>query len=139
MALIVPDAAELICLKNILNHTAPQDFYLKLFSNNLTPTSATVVGDITETTGGGYAHKSLTGTSWTVGTNASNEAEATYAAQTFTFTGTVGGTGIVYGYYYVQQSSGLLIAIERFASAFTPTNSGDAVTFTPTLQLFSEN
>lgn len=139
MAIIVPDAAEILMLKAILNHTAPQDQTLKLFSNNYTPISTTVVGDFTEVTGGGYAAKTLTGTSWTVATNASNEAEATYAAQTFTFTGAIGGSGIVYGYYVIQTTSGLLLWAERFASSFTPTTNGDSFTFTPRIQAFSEN
>lgn len=139
MAVIVPNTAELLWLKNALNHTAPQDFTLKLFSTNMTLSAATVIGDFTEVTSGGYAAKTITGTSWTVATNGSGEAEATYAAQTWTFTGTIGGSGIVYGYYYIQTTSGALMACEKLASSFTPTVNGDAFTFTPTLQLFSEN
>lgn len=139
MALIVPNTAEIIWLKNALNHTAPQDWDLQLFSTDMTLSATTVIGDFTEVSGGGYAAKSLTGSSFSVSTNGSGEAEATYAAQTFTFTGTTSGSGIVYGYYYVQTSSGALMGCEKFASSFTPTSNGDALTFTPTLQAFSEN
>ena len=139
MVIIIPNTAEILWLKDALNHTAAENFDLKLFSNNITLSAATVIGDFTEVTGGGYALKSLTGSSWTVATNGSGEAEATYAAQTFTFTGTIGGSGIVYGYYYIQTTSGALMGCEKLASAFTPTVNGDAFTFTPTLQLFSEN
>lgn len=139
MAVIVPNTAEILWIKHALNHTSPENLSLKLFSNNITLSATTVIGDFTEVTGGGYAAKTLTGSSWSVATNGSGEAEATYAAQTFTFTGTIGGSGIVYGYYYVQVTSGALIACEKFASSFTPSVNGDAITFTPTLQLFSEN
>lgn len=139
MAIIVPDASEILMLKNILNHTAPQNQTLKLFANNYTPVAGSVAGDFTEAAGGGYAAKSLTGTSWTVATNDSDEAEATYAAQTFTFTGALTTNGTVYGYFVVQASSGLLLYAERFADSRTPSVNGDAITFTPRLQLFSEN
>lgn len=139
MAIIVPDTAEIVLIKAALNHTAAEDQTLKLFVNNITPDGDTVVGDFTEATGGGYAAKSLTGTSWTVTTNASDEGEATYAAQTFTFTGALTTNTTIYGYYVVQASSGALLWCERFASTFTPAVNGDALTFTPKFQAFSEN
>lgn len=139
MAIVVPNASEQLALKNILNYTSPQDQLLKLFCSNTTPSGSTVAGDFTEATGGGYSSKSLTGTSWTITTNASNEAEATYAAQTFTFTGALTTNTTIYGYYVVQASSGLLMWAERFASTFTPAVNGDALTFTPKYQAFSEN
>jgi hypothetical protein len=61
MAVIIPNTAEIIWLKNALNHTSPQNLDLQLFSNNLTLSAATVIGDFTEVTGGGYALKALTG------------------------------------------------------------------------------
>ena len=139
MAIIVPEASAELAVKNILNHTSPQNQTLKLFCNNITPDGDEVAGDFTEATGGGYASKSLTGSSWTVTTNGSGEAEATYAAQTFTFTGALTTNTTVYGYYVVQASSGLLMWCERFASSFTPAVNGDAITFTPKYQAFSEN
>ena len=139
MAIKVPNASEQLMLKNILNHTAAQNQTLKLFTSNTTPGNTTTESDFTEASGGGYAAISLTGSSWSLTTNGSGEGEATYAAQTFTFTGALSGSAIVYGYYVVQATSGLLLWAERFASTFTPAQNGDAITFTPKFQLFSEN
>lgn len=139
MAVIVPNAAEIVLLKAALNHTAAQNQVLKLFTNNYTPVAGSTESDFTEAAGGGYTSKSLTGSSWTVTTNGSGEAEAVYAAQTFTFTGALTGTATVYGYFVVNSSSGLLLWAERFSSSYTPAVNGDAITFTPTFQLFSEN
>lgn len=139
MAILVPNAAELVQIKNLLNHTAPQDQSLKLFTNNYTPVAASVAGDFAEASGGGYAAKSLTGTSWTVATNGSGQAEATYAAQTFTFTGALSGSASIYGYFVVQSSSGTIMWAERLANTFTPANNGDALTINPKFQLQSIN
>lgn len=139
MALIVPDAAEIIFLKAVLNHTAPQDQTLKLFVNDVTPDGDSVVGTFTEASGGGYAAKSLTGTSWTVTTNVSDQAEAAYAAQTFTFTGPLTTNTTIYGYYVIQASSGLLLWAQRFANSFVPAENGDAFTFTPKIVGYSAN
>lgn len=139
MAIIIPNAAEILWLKAVINHTAPQNLVLKLFTNNYTPVAGSTEADFTEASGGGYASKSLTGSSWTVTTNGSGEAEATYASQTFTFTGALSGSATVYGWFLVQTSSGSLMAAERFSSTYTPAVANDAIAFVPTLQLFSEN
>lgn len=135
MAIVVPTPSRQTLVKNCLNHTAPQNQTLKLFSSNTTPTVATVVGDFTETSGGGYASKALTGSSYTIGDDGVDDALASYAEQTWTFTGVVSGTGIVYGYYIVQATSGLLMWCERFASSFTPAVNGDALALTVKLRL----
>jgi hypothetical protein len=134
MALVFPLASRQLAAKNVLNHTAPQNQTLKLFSNDYTPVSATVVADLTETTGGGYASKSLTGSSWTIGDDGVDDALASYAEQTWTFTGTVGGTGIIYGYYVIQATSGLLLYAERLSSSYTPAVNGDALAITPKIR-----
>jgi len=139
MAVIIPNAPEILWLKHVLNHTAPEDQVLKLFVNNVTPDENSTATTFTEATGGGYAAKALTGTSWSFATNASKEAEGTYAAQVWTFTGALTGGATIYGWYLVQATSGLLLACERKSSSFTPADNGDNFTVNPTLQLFSEN
>jgi len=139
MATIIPNAAEQLWLKHVLNHTAPQNQVLKLFTNDITPDENTTASSFTEASGGGYANKPLTGTSWSFATNASNEAEATYTAQTFTFTGALTGSATIYGWYLVEATSGLLLACERIGSSITPVNNGDNLVVNPLLQLFSEN
>ena len=78
----------------------------------------------------GYASKALTGTSWVVTPGAPTS--AAYAQQTWTFDGT-GGSTVVYGYYVVQASSGVLMFAERFGTPPTIVNNGDQIKVTPTI------
>lgn len=130
MALVVPNASEVIALKNFLNHTAPQDQYLKLFVNNVTPGESDTEATYTEASGGGYTHIALTGSSWVIATSG-GLTTASYAQQTFTFTGALTTNPTIYGYYVVQQTSGSLLWAERAASTFTPANNGDTYKVTP--------
>ncbi len=139
MATIIPNASEQLWIKLVLNHTAAEDQVLRLFVNDVPPDQNSVASTFTEASGGGYASKTLVGTSWTIVNNASDEAEATFAVQVFTFTGPLTGNATIFGWYLIQQTSGLLLAVERRASSFTPVLNGDSVTMTPRLQLFSEN
>lgn len=132
MALLVPDVGEVLALKAFLNHTAPQDQTLKLFASNTTPAEGDTAVTYTEAAGGGYAAKSLTGTSWTVGTSGGTST-ATYAQQTYTFTGALTTNTTIYGYYLVQTTSGVLMFAERAASTFVPAASGDSYAVTPSI------
>ncbi len=108
--------------------TATEDLYLKLFSNNIIPTPITELDDLIEVTGGGYQQKTLSGSSWTVTGNV-----ATSSSQLFTFTSSIGN---VYGYYLVGQTSGQLIACEKFNSGpFNITNQGDTITVTANISI----
>lgn len=129
MTILVPNVGEELALKNFLNHTAPQNQTLKLFSNNITPAETDTEATYTESAGGGYGSKALTGTSWTVTPGAPTE--AAYAQQTYTFTGPLTTNPNIYGYFVVQAVSGILMWAERFTAFFTPTNNGDAVNVTP--------
>lgn len=131
MSIVVPNTGEDLALKALLNNTAGQDQTLKLFTNNITPAETDTAGTYTEASGGGYASKSLTGANWVFTPGAPSN--ATYnAAQVFTFTGTIGGSGTVYGYYVVQTTSGTLLWAEA-TSSFTPLVNGDTITMTPVL------
>lgn len=97
---------------------------LRLFSNNITPAAADVAGTYTEVTGGGYAALALGAASnWTV--TANNPASATYNTfKQFDFTGGIGGSGNVYG-YYITRASGEVVFAQRFPEGsipFTPIN-----------------
>lgn len=108
--------------------TNTETLVLKLYSNDVTPASNTVLTDFTEVSGGGYAEKLLTASNWNV-----NGASATTTAQTFSFTS---GVGNVYGYYLVGSSSGSLIASERFTSGpYNVQNNGDVITVTATISI----
>lgn len=56
-SVIVPTAV----ITNALDYIQQPDMFLKLFATNVTPTAATVAGDLTEAAGGGYAHKYIKG------------------------------------------------------------------------------
>ncbi|MFZ7134348.1 MAG: hypothetical protein ACOWWR_18535 [Eubacteriales bacterium] len=113
MSLIVPDVGEVLLLKKALNHTAATDLKLHIFTNDIVPDEDTVIGDLTEATAAGYAAITLTGTSFTIETDGSNNTTATYAEQTFTFT----EASINYGYYITDSAGTGLLWVERFSDA----------------------
>jgi hypothetical protein len=129
MALVVPNPAAVIALKNFLNHTAPQNCLLKLYSNNVTPGETDTAATYTECSGSGYAAITLAGASWVV--TEADPASAAFAQQTFTFTGALGN---VYGYFVVEVTSGIIKWAERFAGApIVIANNGDQIKITPTI------
>ena len=108
--------------------TATETVNLKLYNNDITPSDTTVLADFTEVSGGGYAVKNLGASAWSVSGNV-----ATSNPQLFTFTSNVGQ---IYGYYLVGNTSGKLIASERFSSGpFNIANNGDSITVTATISI----
>ena len=108
---------------------------LKLFVNNVTPSStgADTAATFTEATGGGYAALTLTNGSWTVSTNA-GIVQAAYAQQQFLFTGPLTTNPTIYGYFVVDADGNLVFA-ERAAATFTPAANGDYYDVTPIVQI----
>ena len=132
MALKVPDGGEVLLLKKMLNHTAPDNVKLKLFINNVTPAEDDVVGTYTEATGAGYAAKTLTGGSWTVETD-TGVTTAEYAEQEFVFTGAQAN---VYGYYVTDSAGTGLLWAERFTDGpYSIPAGGGSITVTPKIVL----
>jgi hypothetical protein len=129
MTLRIPNAAEVIALKALLNHTAGQNQVLRLYTNDKTPAESDVAGDYTEATFSGYATKALTGSSWNF--TEGNPSVADYAQQTFTSNAGSQNQN-VYGYYITQSVSGALIWAERFTDGpYNVNNNGDEVRVTP--------
>jgi len=139
MALTFLNQADTIALKALLNTTAGQDLYLKLYTNAVTIDQAKTEADFTEATGGGYTHKSIAGGTWSYSEGATTVAPCTasYTTQTWTFTGALSGTATIRGYYLTQQSSGKALWAEAASSPFTPANNGD--TFSVTLNITANN
>ena len=130
MALVVPNCGEVVSLSRIVNKTATGDVRLKLFSNNVTPGEATVLGDLTEVSGSGYTDKSLTGANWTVATDGSNNTTASYAKQSFALT----GAATVYGYYVTTADGNTLIWLERFTDGpYSVPSGGGTIEVTPVI------
>ncbi len=113
MALVAPSQGLEVMLEAIVNKTAPTNLKVKLFNNDLIPAAGTVIGNFTETDIAGYdaGGKTLTGASWTVGTN--GDTEASFAEQEWTFT----GAGSIYGYYITNNAGDKVIWAERFTDA----------------------
>jgi hypothetical protein len=133
MALVIPNASEVKLLNNLLNISAPTNTILHLYSNNLTPSSTTVIGDVTETASGGYAAITLTSSSWTVATSGGGITTASYAERTFNIT----TSATIYG-YYITNLAGDLLWLERFTAApFQLPGSGGQVLITSQLSLNS--
>jgi hypothetical protein len=104
MPIVIPATGE----RNDLLAILGQGLTLRLFSNNVTITKSTVVGNLTEASGNGYAAISLTSGSWVL--SGSNPTTASYPKQTFTFTGAAGN---LYGYYITKDADGSLCWAEN--------------------------
>lgn len=129
MPLVVPDAGEVLALKYMLNHTAPSNVRLKLYSNDKTPAESDVIANYTETVAAGYTDKVLTGSNWVVGTSL-GVSTAAYAQQSFTFT----TAATLYGYYVTNNGATDLLWTERFTGApISIPSGGGVVNVTPTI------
>lgn len=130
MAIVVSNEGEVQALISLLS---PQNLFLRLYSNDVTPDETSTVASFIQTTGGGYAQITLSFLDWSF--TAGNPSYATQNQKTFNFTGAVGGTGNIYGYYLTDLSNTLFWA-ERFPSAvlpFTPV-AGSRIRITPRLE-----
>lgn len=117
--------------ERMLTNMCAENMTLRLYTNNYTPVEATTEANVTEAAGNGYASKALTGGSWTVTPGAPSS--ATYAEQTFTFTGALGN---VYGYYITRNTDSKLMVAELFTGGpFNVQNNGDQIKVTPTITL----
>lgn len=124
MASLIPNDAEVNLIEAIVNKTSNSDLVLRLYTNNYTPLETDTVSNYTEASGNGYAAITLTGSSWSIAEG--NPATATFAQQTFTFTGALGN---VYG-YYVTRGDGELMWAEKFSSVVDIQNNGDEIKIT---------
>lgn len=128
MALTVPSAGANEILTRALNKGATGDVKLKLFTNNLTVGDGNVVGDVTESTGTGYAAETLAGASWTITGD-----QASYAQVTFTYTGAEAN---VYGYYITNSAGTILLWVEKFTDGpYSIPAGGGTIKVTPTITL----
>ncbi len=144
MAAIVTNTAEILMLQLLLNIVAQDggtpptggNRRLRLFSSNTTPTAATIIGELTETTIAGYSAITLTGTSWSTTTTA-GVGLAFYSQQTFTFT----TEATLYGYYVTTADvSPQLIWVERFTDGpYELASGGGNVGVTPRIKLNDKN
>lgn len=132
----IPDEGAGAVLEIIFNDNRAaggDNFTLKLFCNNITLSDSDTDATFTEATGGGYAAITLTNGSWTVASDGSGIMTASYAEQTFTFTGPLTTNTTVYGYYVVDADDTVICA-ELFDSGITPVANGNYIKVTPQMQ-----
>jgi hypothetical protein len=113
MSFVVPDGIEVETLNTLL---APA-MTLRIYGNNKVPAGTDVAANYTEISGGGYVNKPVIFANWTI---VSGVSQATYAAQTFLFSGLIDAPGTIYGYYITRNSDGKLFLAERFPAANIP-------------------
>lgn len=141
MALVVPNTADVLMLKYIVNQLKQDgtagdpggERILKLYSNNYSPAKSTVIGDLTEAGTAGYSEITVTGANWTVSTSTAGTNAAVYSEQTFTFT----TSATIYGYYITtSEMTPSLLWVERFSTApFTLPAGGGEIAITPRITL----
>lgn len=105
------------------NPAAGNDLTLKLFVNDITPADDDVIGGYTEASGGGYSAKTLTASSFTVST-ADGIVQASYARQSFVFTGALDTNSAIRGAYVVDADD-VLICAEKAPAEYSPDDGGD--------------
>jgi len=132
MALVVPNVAgEILLLQYIVGMVNADNPVLHLFSNDVTPSNSSVVGDLTEVSGStGYAAITLTSHNWTT-VQSLGVTTAVYSEQTFAFS----TDAVSYG-YYVTNETGQLLWLERFSGApFDIPDGGGTISITAQITL----
>ena len=122
MTIVVPNGAEERMLRSILSETV----IYRLYTNNYAPTETSEASDFTEAAGLGYVSAVLTPGGWNYAQGVPTV--ASYANQTFSFTGAL---GTVYGYFVTRQSDGALMWAESFATPVLVDTSGDSIMVSP--------
>ncbi len=132
--MVIPNEGKAVALAAILGKTAAATpLTLRLFSNNHTPAAGDTNASYTEVSGGGYAAFAFTAARWSI--TSADPSVATYASHSFTFTGVIGGSGNVYG-YYITDNNNKVIAGQRLDSPpYTPAVNGDSVVVNPLIDL----
>jgi len=109
------------------------DLILKLGITNITPGGATVLGNYTEASGGGYAEIAVDGGDWTLEANAPRD--IILAQQSVVFTGPLDTGATVYTWYLVDAATELVYwGGKKLDTPFTPAVNGDTLKFTPRIQ-----
>lgn len=132
MALVCPDQmGEILMLQYIVGMVNADNPVLHLYSNDVTPSDSTVIGDLTQVAGAtGYTPITLVSTGWTT-VQTGGVTSAVYDEETFVFT----TAATAYGYYVTNESNQLLW-LERFSGApFEIPDGGGTISITAKLTL----
>ena len=117
MAFVVTKDGSILILGRAITGWFPslQQWQIRLFKTDHTPTIDSVVADFTESTFAGYARKNLDNELWQTPTWEGDRATAQYDDYPLTWDVTA-GTETVYGMLLVDLASGVLVAADRFAT-----------------------
>jgi hypothetical protein len=107
-----------------------------LFTNDFTPARASVIGNVTEATGSGYARVTKAGTAWGSATVATPSIATTTTRASFIWSG-VPAAATMYG-YFIRTTAGVLVGAERFATPFVVTQAGSRIDLTCKFKLWDE-
>jgi hypothetical protein len=116
----------------MLNFTAAGNVEMHLYNNNKTPAENDQIAQYTESVASNYTGVLLSGAQWTVASGAVAGATATYAQQSFNFS----GADTIYGYFVTSTSKAVLLWAELFTGGpFTLPSSGGTIAVTPKISL----
>lgn len=140
MAIFLTDTGEVALLNKLLKTalSTNENYVLKLFTNNYTPSDGSVQGQFTEAVFTNYTSRTLTRAGWNAAGIVSNKASMSYGSTPRSWTcGATGNT--VYGYWVTGDgtNAGTLLWVERFITNRVLAN-GDILNLTPQFTLNSE-
>jgi hypothetical protein len=110
---------------------------LRVFTNNITPGTATLIGDFTEATFAGYAAIAMNTITWAAATLVGHIAQST--GSNVIFSNTSGASVTVYGVYCTNASGSILYFAERDPAAPVTVVAGGSYVYTPNQQFKSIN
>jgi len=131
MTLVVPNQGEIISLEAFVGKTAGQNLKLCLFKSNTTPAETDTEALYTKADFTGYDDITLTAANWV--STGGDPSHIDYAQQIFSSSAGSQSQN-VYGYHFLQVTSGKLVWAERFSDGpYQIVNNQDAVKITPVL------
>ena len=123
MAFTIPRSAQALMLGMILNKVPRDDLIVRLYTNDKKPSYDDTRESYDEVSSMVYDPIHLDASRWLI--TEEPKTEATYAEQSFTFSGEAGK---VYGYYVTLDDSGDLLWAERFDDGpYNILNEGDQI------------
>jgi hypothetical protein len=127
---MVVDDGKLVLVDAQTGHTAQESFEIGLYTNTITITNATVLGDLVEPTQAGYARQA-TGSFGASTINCMGQASAVPGAPV-TFTNNDGAVDIMAtGFFWYGVNSGKLIAATNFGATVVIAHGGGTQQFLP--------
>lgn len=123
---VIPDAALVPALQKL----ADQNITYRLFTNNVTPDQATVLGDLTEAAWTGYAPITVIGSEWTPNDPVGGVGLLLHPP--IAHVNSSGSNQSAYGYYRLDENGDLMAACRFDAAPVTKAN-GESWTIIPIL------